>query len=261
MNVQFAVKDRVVYILEVNPRASRTVPFVAKAIGKQLAKMAARVMAGEPLSAFDLSMRKLDHVAVKEAVFPFARFPGVDLILGPEMKSTGEVMGLDRDFGRAFLKGQIGSGQALPRSGAVFLSVRDQDKPAAVEMGRRLVELGYDIVATRGTASVLRAAGVPVEEVNKVHEGRPHVVDRIKDRGVVLVINTTEGRQAIKDSYSLRREALMNRVPYTTTISGAKAVVQALGALASGDLAVVPLQAYFELSRADDVVSQGARGA
>jgi carbamoyl-phosphate synthase large subunit len=261
MNVQFAVKDGVVYILEVNPRASRTVPFVAKAIGKQLAKIAARVMAGESLADFDLKLGKLDHVAVKEAVFPFARFPGVDLILGPEMKSTGEVMGLDRDFGTAFLKGQLGSGQALPRSGAVFLSVRDQDKPTAVGIGRRLIELGYDVLATRGTAGVLREAGVPVEEVNKVHEGRPHIVDRIKDRGVVLVINTTDGRQAIKDSYSLRREALMNRVPYTTTISGAKAVVLALGALASGDLAVVPLQAYFDLSRADVVVSQGARGA
>ncbi|WP_051328951.1 carbamoyl-phosphate synthase large subunit [Geminicoccus roseus] len=261
MNVQFAVKGEVVYILEVNPRASRTVPFVAKAIGRQLAKMAARIMAGEPLSSFDLDLRALDHVAVKEAVFPFARFPGVDLILGPEMKSTGEVMGLDRDFGTAFLKGQIGSGQALPKSGTVFLSVRDQDKPAAVEMGRRMVELGYGIVATTGTAAVLRGASVPVEEINKVHEGRPHVVDRIKDKGVVLVINTTDGRQAIKDSYSLRREALMNRVPYTTTLAGAKAVVQALGALASGDLAVVPLQAYFQLSRADDLVSPGARGA
>ncbi|HWL68509.1 MAG TPA: carbamoyl-phosphate synthase large subunit [Geminicoccus sp.] len=261
MNVQFAVKDKVVYILEVNPRASRTVPFVAKAIGKQLAKMAARIMAGEPLGSFDLDIRRQDHVAVKEAVFPFARFPGVDLILGPEMKSTGEVMGLDHDFGRAFLKGQIASGQELPQSGAVFLSVRDQDKAAAVEIGRRLVGLGYGLLATRGTATVLRAADVPVQEINKVHEGRPHIVDRIKDKGVVLMINTTDGRQAIKDSYSLRREALMNRVPYTTTIAGARAVVQALGALTSGDLAVAPLQAYFELSRADDVVFQGARGA
>ena len=261
MNAQFAVKDQAVFVLEVNPRASRTVPFVAKAIGRQLAKVAARIMAGEPLTSFDVSPANAGHVAVKEAVFPFARFPGVDVILGPEMKSTGEVMGLDRDFGRAFLKGQIAAGQVLPSSGAVFLSVRDGDKPAAVDIGRKLTELGYAIVATKGTAEVLRTEGIPVETVNKVHEGRPHIVDRIKDHGVVMVINTTDGRQAIKDSYSLRREALMSRVPHQTTIAGARAVVQALEALACRDLAVVPLQAYFHLFRADEMVSQGARGA
>ena len=261
MNVQLAIKNGIVFILEVNPRASRTIPFVAKAIGRQLAKVAARIMAGEALASFDVTSLGGGHVAVKEAVFPFARFPGVDLILGPEMKSTGEVMGLDRDFGRAFLKSQIGVGQVLPRNGQIFLSVRDQDKQEAIKIAQMLTKLGYTLVATTGTSSAIRATGLAVEEINKVHEGRPHIVDLIKDHKVVLMINTTDGRQAIKDSYSLRRQALMSRVPYTTTIAGARAVVQALVALASGELAVVPLQAYFPASRADDVASQGARGA
>ena len=245
MNLQLAIQGERIHVLEVNPRASRTVPFVAKAIGRPLAKIAARVMAGEPLRSFDLAPRPGSHVAVKEAVFPFARFPGVDLLLGPEMRSTGEVMGIDADFGRAFLKAQLGAGQNLPRAGRVFISVREADKPVAVELARGLAALGYALVATRGTAKAIASAGVPVETVNKVHEGRPHIVDQIKDGSVHLVINTTEGQQAIRDSASLRHAALLGRVPYTTTLSGARAVVLALGALGRDELAVNPLQAYF----------------
>jgi carbamoyl-phosphate synthase large subunit len=244
MNVQMAIKDDEVFILEVNPRASRTVPFVAKAIGQPIAKIAARVMAGEPLAGFALRQRKLDHVAVKEAVFPFARFPGVDLLLGPEMKSTGEVMGLDRDFGAAFAKSQLGSGNLLPSEGTVFISVRDQDKPAMVALGRELLAHGYRLIATNGTAEHLRAAGLAVELINKVHQGRPHVVDRIKDGDIAMVINTTEGQQAIRDSYTLRRAALVHKVPYYTTVAGARAVVQAMTTLLARELAVTPLQSY-----------------
>jgi carbamoyl-phosphate synthase large subunit len=197
------------------------------------------------LRGFRLGERPTRHVAVKEAVFPFARFPGVDLLLGPEMKSTGEVMGLDRDFAAAFIKSQLAAGNELPREGTVFVSVRDRDKEAAVGLARTLVGAGFGLVATRGTAAALAAAGLPVREVKKVHEGRPHVVDLIKDRGVQLVINTTEGRQAIRDSYSLRRAALMAKLPYYTTLPGARAVVQALERLAGGELEVAPLQSYF----------------
>ncbi|HWG81031.1 MAG TPA: carbamoyl-phosphate synthase large subunit, partial [Stellaceae bacterium] len=245
MNVQYAVKDSTVYVLEVNPRASRTVPFVAKATGVPIAKIAARVMAGERLRTFSLDRSRMRHVAVKEAVFPFARFPGVDLILGPEMKSTGEVMGLDVDFGRAFAKSQLGSGVELPRQGTVFVSVRDRDKPAMVEPCRRLVEMGFALIATRGTADLLRQAGLPVEVVNKVLEGRPHIVDRMLSDGVQLVFNTTEGAQAIADSFSLRRTALTNAIPYYTTVAGARAAVQAIAALKSGSLEVASLQSYF----------------
>ncbi len=246
MNVQMAIKDGTVYLLEVNPRASRTVPFIAKAIGRPIAKLAARVMAGERLADFALRERPLGHVAVKEAVFPFARFPGVDLLLGPEMKSTGEVMGIDRDFGTAFLKSQIAAGNELPRSGRVFVSVRDADKPALREIAMRLTELGYRLVATRGTARVLAEAGLEVEPVNKVYEGRPHIVDLIKDGEIALVINTTQGQQAVRDSYSLRRTALLSRIPYYTTIAGARAMVHALERLHRGALDVAPLQSYFE---------------
>jgi carbamoyl-phosphate synthase large subunit len=178
-------------------------------------------------------------------VFPFARFPGVDLLLGPEMKSTGEVMGLDRDFGAAFAKSQLAAGNQLPDRGTVFISVRDRDKPAMVALGRRLLERGYQLIATRGTALHLRAAGLEVELVNKVFEGRPHIVDRIKDGQIVMVLNTTEGERAIRDSYTLRRAALMHKVPYYTTVAGARAVVQALVALAERELAVAPLQSYY----------------
>jgi carbamoyl-phosphate synthase large subunit len=249
MNVQFAVKDDVIYVLEVNPRASRTVPFVAKATGVPIAKIAALVLVGEELAhALNGHRRKPSlssgHVAVKEAVFPFARFPGVDPILSPEMKSTGEVMGLDADFGRAFAKSQLGCGTCLPLEGGVFVSVRDQDKAALVEPCRRLVEMGFGLLATEGTADALSAAGLAVARVKKVREGRPHIVDRMLSGGVQLVFNTTEGSQAIADSFSLRRTALTNGIPYYTTVAGARAAVQAIGALRAGSLEVAPLQSY-----------------
>ncbi len=245
MNVQFAVKDGEIYVLEVNPRASRTVPFVAKATGVAIAKLAARAMIGERLGpAPRRPPSKPGHVAVKEAVFPFARFPGVDLILGPEMKSTGEVMGLDIDFGRAFAKSQLGSGTQLPLAGAVFVSVRDRDKAALVEPCRKLVAMGFRLVATEGTAATLAAAGLPVSRVNKVREGRPHIVDYMLNGDVQLVFNTTEGAQAIADSFSLRRTALTHAIPYYTTVAGARAAVQAIAALRSGSLEVAPLQSY-----------------
>ena len=250
MNVQFAVKPGAdgadeIYILEVNPRASRTVPFVAKATGVPIAKIAARIMAGERLSGFGLQRVRLKHIAVKEAVFPFARFPGVDTLLGPEMKSTGEVMGIDRDFGRAFAKSQLGSGTVLPLAGTVFVSVRDRDKEAVLGPSRRLVEMGFALLATSGTARALEAAGLPVGRINKVLEGRPHIVDAMKNGEVQLVINTTDSVQAITDSFSLRRTALVNRIPYYTTASGARAAVEAIAALRAGQLEVLPLQSYF----------------
>ena len=248
MNVQFAVLDGTVYLLEVNPRASRTVPFVAKATGVPVAKIAARLMAGAKLSEFELQRTKRDHVAVKEAVFPFARFPGVDVILGPEMKSTGEVMGLDGDFPRAFAKAQIGAGVKLPESGAVFISVKDGHKPAMAELGRELLSMGYQLIATAGTAEHLRAAGLKVEEVKKVREGRPHIVDKMKSGEVQMIFNTTEDKKAIADSFSLRRTALTNAIPYYTTVAGCRAVTQAIQAMRAGQLEVAPLQAYFERS-------------
>ena len=248
MNVQFAIKDGDIYVLEVNPRASRTVPFVAKTIGIPIAKIAARVMAGEPLAGFGLRPARLDHVAVKEAVFPFARFPGVDLILGPEMKSTGEVMGLDRDFGRAFAKSQLASGSVLPTGGTVFISVKDRDKPAMAALGAEMVDLGFALLATRGTARYLEREGLTVRAVNKVAEGRPHCVDAMKNGEVQLVFNTTEGAQAIADSFSLRRAALTNRIPYYTTVAGCRAMVQAIAATVGGSLEVAPLQSYGNFS-------------
>ena len=246
MNVQFAVQAGDVYILEVNPRASRTVPFVAKATGVPIAKVAARVMAGAKLSEFPLDGgAKGPHIAVKEAVFPFNRFPGVDVVLGPEMKSTGEVMGLDTDFGLAFAKAQLGAGVRLPRTGKAFISVRDGDKPAMIDLAHRLIAIGFRIVATRGTARTLSEAGLTVEVINKVLEGPPHIVDAIINGDIQLVFNTTEGKKAVEDSFSLRRTALMSQVPYYTTVAGARACTMALEALAHGSLAVAPLQSYF----------------
>jgi carbamoyl-phosphate synthase large subunit len=244
MNVQYAIKDRQIYILEVNPRASRTVPFVAKVIGVPIAGIAARVMAGAPLAGFGLKPPRPRHVAVKEAVFPFARFPGVDPVLGPEMRSTGEVMGIDRDFGIAFAKSQLGSGTELPTSGTVFVSVRDSDKDHILGAMRDLVDLGFKIVATRGTRRHFEAHDIPCEQVNKVLEGRPHIVDMMKNGGVQLVFNTTEGSKALLDSKDIRRTALLNRIPYYTTLAGAVAVVQGIRALRSDNLKVAPLQSY-----------------
>ena len=248
MNVQFAIQGRDVYIIEVNPRASRTVPFVAKAIGLPVAKVAARVMAGERLASFDLKSPILGHVAVKESVFPFARFPGVDTLLGPEMKSTGEVMGLGRDFAHAFAKSQLAGGTVLPSQGTVFVSVKDSDKPAIVGPVRKLGEMGFAVIATRGTAAHLRAKGLDVMVVNKVLEGRPDIVDAMKNREVQLVFNTTEGAQALADSFTLRRTALLARIPYYTTVAGAGAAVQAIATLKTGALEVAPLQSYVSTS-------------
>jgi carbamoyl-phosphate synthase large subunit len=244
MNVQYAVQDEEIFVLEVNPRASRTVPFVAKAVGLPVAAIAARVMAGELLSAFDLARPPSQHIAVKEAVMPFARFPGVDTVLGPEMRSTGEVMGLDTSFGRAFAKSQIGAGAKLPLGGTAFISLKEADKPFAIEPARQLIEMGFSVIATRGTARFLEAAGLPVGVVNKVLEGRPHIVDALKNGEVQLVFNTTEGRQALADSLSIRRTALQMKVPYYTTMAGAAASVEAIAALREGALDVRPLQSY-----------------
>ncbi len=201
-------------------------------------------MAGETIASLKLEKPVLRHIAVKEAVLPFARFPGVDTILGPEMRSTGEVMGLDANFGRAFAKSQIGAGAKLPQSGTVFISVKEADKPYAVESARHLQAMGFDIIATRGTAKTLQAAGLQVRLVNKVLEGRPHVVDAIKNGEVQLVFNTTEGSQAMSDSLSIRRTALQMKVPYYTTMAGAAAVTEAIAALREGALDVAPLQSY-----------------
>jgi len=250
MNVQYAIKDGEIYVLEVNPRASRTVPFVAKVIGIPVAKIAARVMAGEALADFHLQPicfegGRSKHIGVKEAVFPFARFPGVDTVLGPEMKSTGEVMGIDRSFEIAFAKSQIGGGTRLPKSGTVFVSVRDVDKARILDAVRLLESLGFRVIATSGTQRYLAERGITAHKVNKVAEGRPHIVDAIKNGDVQLVFNTTEGATALADSRSLRRAALLHKVPYYTTLSGAVAGALGIKAYLGGDFEVRALQAYF----------------
>jgi len=245
MNVQFAVKDGEIYVIEVNPRASRTVPFVAKTIGVPVAKIAARIMAGENLASFNLSDKPLHHVAVKEAVFPFARFPGVDTVLGPEMRSTGEVMGLDRNFAIAFAKSQLGGGTTVPTSGSVFVSLRSSDKPRIVEAVKLLREIGFKIVATSGTQAYLQENGIEATRINKVLEGRPYVVDAIKNGEIQQVFNTTEGSKALADSRSLRQAALLNKVPYYTTLSGAVAAAHGIKAYKSDVVEVRSLQSYF----------------
>lgn len=246
MNVQYAIKDQEIFVLEVNPRASRTVPFVAKATGVPVAKIGARVMAGEKLTAFNLDDRAVTpHVAVKEAVFPFNRFAEVDTILGPEMRSTGEVMGLDTSFERAFAKSQLGAGVRLPTEGTVFLSVRESDKPHLPALGRQLAKMGLKILATRGTAKKLRDAGIEVSVVNKVLEGRPHCVDAIRSGEVQMVINTAQGAQSVADSFDIRRSALVLGIPHYTTMAGARAAIHAIAAMREGPLDVAPLQSYF----------------
>lgn len=251
MNVQYAIKDGVIYVLEVNPRASRTVPFVAKTIGAPIAKIAARIMAGEKLDAAIAAYgkkpdpRNLNHIAVKEAVFPFARFPGVDTLLGPEMRSTGEVIGLDTNFALAFAKSQLGASVELPRDGTVFVSVRDDDKTRVLPAIKLLVSIGFKVMATGGTQRFLAEQGIEAIKINKVLEGRPHIEDAIRNRQVQLVINTTDSNKAISDSKSLRRAALMQKVPYYTTMAGALAAAEAIQALKNGQLEVRPLQSYF----------------
>jgi carbamoyl-phosphate synthase large subunit len=245
MNVQYAIKDGTIYVLEVNPRASRTVPFVAKTIGIPVAKIAARIKAGESLASFGLVKPTLNHVAIKEAVFPFARFPGVDTVLGPEMKSTGEVMGLDYAYDMAFAKSQLGSGTRVPKGGTLFVSMRDGDKDRILPSIRALSAIGFKVIGTGGTIRYLQENGIPASKINKVLEGRPHIVDAIKNGEVHLVFNTTEGAQALADSRSLRRAALLHKVPYYTTLAGAIAAAEGVVAYAKGDLEVRPLQGYF----------------
>jgi len=245
MNIQFAVKDGEVYLIEVNPRASRTVPFVAKAIGIPVAKIASRVMAGEKLADLPKIDRDIDYIAVKEAVFPFNKFPGVDPVLSPEMKSTGEVMGIDLDFATSFAKAQLGAGTTLPSSGRLFVSVKDTDKPVILPGVRLLTELGFSIVATGGTADYLEAEGIEVERVNKVAQGRPHIVDRILDGDIALIFNTTEGWQSLKDSSDIRRSALNLKIPYFTTAQASVAAARAIEALSKHSLDVRPLQEFY----------------
>jgi len=248
INIQFAVRDGIVYVLEVNPRASRTVPFVSKTIGIPLAKLAAKVMAGKKLKELGFTKEvEFRHVAVKEAVFPFSKFPGVDTLLGPEMKSTGEVMGIDMDFSTAFAKAQSAASSALPLSGMVFISVKDRDKHASVDIARRLNNAGLHIEATRGTAQELQKFGIPVTVVNKVKEGRPHIVDHIKNGDIVLVVNTVGDMKAKHDSYSIRRSALTKGIPYYTTISGARAAVSGIEALQKRRIEIKSIQEYHKV--------------
>jgi len=245
MNVQYAIKDGTLYVLEVNPRASRTVPFVSKATGVPLAKIATRVIMGQTLRELGLTGEVIpEHISVKEAVFPFDRFPGVDTILGPEMKSTGEVMGIDADFGLAYAKAQLAAGQDLPRTGAVFISVRDRDKKAVVDTARLFADLGFDLTATAGTAEYLEKNGITVSRVNKVHEGQPHIIDLVKNNRISLIINTSLGKRTVIDSENMRRAALLYKVPYVTTIAGARATAAACAALMNHDLTVRSLQEY-----------------
>jgi carbamoyl-phosphate synthase large subunit len=247
LNIQFAIKNETIYVLEVNPRASRTVPFVSKAIGMPLAKLATRITLGATIADLGLTEpAELAHVAVKEAVFPFVKFPGVDVILGPEMRSTGEVMGLDREFRLAYLKSQLAAGSPLPRGGKVFLSVRNRDKRAVVPIARSLHDMGFQLVATQGTAKVLERNGMRVELIHKVAEGwRPNIVDLMKQGEIALVINTPEDGRARKDSYLIRRTAVMQNIPYYTTIDGAQAALAAIEAQRAGPTEVKPLQAYY----------------
>jgi len=246
INVQFAIQSETVYVLEVNPRASRTVPFVSKAIGLPLAKVATRAMLGHPLgpyAAYDA--RELTHIAVKESVFPFVKFPGVDAVLGPEMKSTGEVMGIDRDFRKAYLKSQIAAGSTLPTSGKVFISVKNRDKRVVMTLAKRLAEMGFSLVATAGTARVLERHGMAVELVHKVAEGyRPNVIDLMKRGEVALLFNTPEDGRARKDSYLIRRTAVMQNIAYYLTVDGAQTAIGAIEALLKGEQQVLSLQEY-----------------
>ncbi|MCB2050489.1 MAG: carbamoyl-phosphate synthase large subunit, partial [Novosphingobium sp.] len=245
MNIQFAVKNSEVYLIEVNPRASRTVPFVAKAVGSPVAKIAARVMAGEKLADLPAIRRQIDYMAVKEAVFPFSRFPGTDPVLSPEMKSTGEVMGIDADFPRAYFKSQLGAGSKLPKEGVLFVSVKDSDKPQILDAVKQMIANGFKVVATGGTQKYLADAGLEVDLVNKVAEGRPHIVDKIIDGDVAIIFNTTEGWQSLKDSQSIRASALEGKVPYFTTAAASLAVARAIGAVSASDLEVRSLQDYY----------------
>jgi carbamoyl-phosphate synthase large subunit len=245
MNVQYAIKDEKIYVLEVNPRASRTVPLVSKVIGVPLANLATKIMLGKKLKDLGFSQEIIpQHVAVKESVFPFNRFPGVDVILGPEMKSTGEVMGIDEDFGQAYIKSQIAAGQNLPKKGNVFISVRDKDKRAIVFVAKKLEDLGFNIYATSGTAITLGKNNIKVSVLPRISEGRPNVLDLMKDGKIQLVINTPSGRMPRQDEIKIRSQVILYNIPYTTTISGAQATVNGMEALVKGELKVKSLQEY-----------------
>jgi carbamoyl-phosphate synthase large subunit len=259
MNVQFAVRGSAVYVIEVNPRASRTVPFVSKSIGVPLAKIATKIMAGKTLAELGLDREIVpQHFAVKESVFPFVKFPGVDTLLGPEMRSTGEVMGLGESFAEAFGKAMLASGFKLPPEGKVFVSVRDRDKPAVADLALRLTRLGYSIVATRGTAALLARAGIAAEIVSKVGEGSPHVVDMLKDGQIHMVVNTTSGEKAIKDSYSIRRQTVLSGIAYFTTMAAAAAAIGALEDGRDRALSVCSLQEYHQVL-AERLARRGAK--
>ena len=254
INIQFAVKDSLIYIIEVNPRASRTVPFVAKATGLPLAAIAARVMAGERLNVFGLFKPKLKHIAVKEAVLPFNRFPGVDTILSPEMRSTGEVMGLDTTFEKAFLKSQLAAGIQLPKNGKVFISIKDNDKKKPIiKASKILCDLGFQILATKGTSKFLNKNGIRAETINKVSEGRPNIVDLLKDKAVGLVFNTTEGHQSLEDSKEIRSISLRKKIPYYTTTAGCNAAARAIQANRDGNISVYKLQDLIQNNNTIDV--------
>jgi len=245
VNAQFAVQGDDIYVLEVNPRASRTIPFISKATGIPLAKVAAQTMVGVTLEKQGYLNQVIPNFfSIKQVVFPFEKFPGVDTILGPEMKSTGEVMGIGKRFGEAFSKGQLGIGVKIKPSGRAFISVRDIDKPRVAEIAKSLVDLGFEIVATKGTAQVLEAAAIPCQRINKVTEGRPHIVDMIKNDKIDFIVNTSKGKKSVVDSSSIRRNALLHKVSYTTTLAGARAVCLALKV--GSDLGVVKLQDLYE---------------
>ena len=244
-NVQYAVRDNKVFVLEVNPRASRTIPFVSKAIGVPLAKLAAKVMTGVKLKDLGFTTELIpSYSSVKESVFPFNRFPGVDIMLGPEMKSTGEVMGIDDDFGRAYMKSQLAAGQNLPLKGRVFVSVRDKEKRVIAFIVKRLIDLGFDIIATEGTAKALRKNGITVESIRKVYQGQPNILDYIQEGKIHLIINTPSGRMPREDEIKIRSSAIMHGVPCITTIAGAQASVNGIEVLLKKDLDVEPLQSY-----------------
>jgi len=246
MNVQYAIKDKQLYVLEVNPRASRTIPFVSKATGISFAKLATKVMLGRTLEDLGMTEEKIPlHVSVKEAVLPFNRLPDVDTLLGPEMKSTGEVMGIDFDFGHAYAKAQLGAGQNLPHTGGVFISVQERDKPAVLDVASQFYDIGFKIIATKGTSSFLINNGIPNKKVNKVSLGRPHVVDAIKNGEIQLIINTGSGDKSRRDGYMIRRAAIKFNIPYATTIAGAMAISRGIRALKEKKLSVKTLQEYY----------------
>jgi carbamoyl-phosphate synthase large subunit len=245
MNVQYAIKDDALYIIEVNPRASRTIPFVSKATGVPLAKLATKIMLGKTLADLELTAEVVpSHLSVKEAVLPFDRFPDVDTLLGPEMKSTGEVMGIGNDFGLAYAKAQLGAGQKLPLSGTVFISVGDEDKAAILPVARQFADMGFTLLATDGTWSRLDANGIPAQRINKVSQGRPHAADAIKNGRIQLIVNTGTGQAPRRDGYTIRRAALKFKVPYATTTAGALAVCRAVAALREKPFVVKPIQDY-----------------